>query len=242
MSERSQIAAVWWALAMVTVFGLSLIFLMHMLPPPAAGLAPAEIARWYAERAGEIKFGAMIASWTSASIFPMWAVIAVQIARQHRGFGLWSVMAGVGGGMTCLLLVFPPIFWGAAAWNLDRAPEITSALHDVGVLLLVTTDQAYILCWVALIVTCLGPQPMTNSPFPRWFGYFNICFVLTAELGAVAWLTKTGPFAWEGLFPFWLPFLFFGLWIPVAATLLLRALNAQRRASVTTAAEPALTP
>jgi hypothetical protein len=240
MSERSQIAAVWWALIFVSIFGLTLIFLLHMLPPPAAGLPAAEVARWYAERAGEIKLGAMISSWTSASIFPMWAVIAVQIARQQGGYGLWSVMAGVGGGMTSLLLVLPPIFSGAAAWNLDRAPEITSALHDLGVLLLVTTDQCYVFCWAAVIVTCLGPQSITNSPFPRWFGYFNIWFVLVAEAGGLAWLTKTGPLAWEGLFPFWLPFLFFGLWIPIAATLLLRALNAQRRAAVTTAEEPVL--
>jgi hypothetical protein len=145
------------------------------------------------------------------------------------------VIAGVGGGMTSLLLVFPPIFWGAAAFNLDRAPEITAALHDVGVLLLVTTDQCFILCWAALVVACLAPQTMPRSPFPRWFGYFNIWFVFMAEAGALAWLTKIGPFAWEGLFPFWLPFILFGLWIPIMATLLLRALNAQRRALQQTA-------
>jgi hypothetical protein len=80
---------------------------------------------------------------------------------------------------------------------------------------------------------------MPHSPFPRWFGYFNIWFVFMAEAGALAWLTRTGPFAWEGLFPFWLPFILFGVWIPIMATLLLRALSAQRRA-LQHAEEPAL--
>lgn len=241
MSERSQIAAVWWTVAFLTLYGLSLIFLLQMLPPPAAALSPVEVTRWYAERATEIKLGAMVASWTSAGIFPIWAVISVQIARQHGGYSLWSIIAAVGGGMTALLLVFPPIFWGAAAFSLNRAPEITATLHDLGVLLLITTDQCVVLCWVALAVACLGPQPMPNSPFPRWFGYFNIFFVLSAEPAALAWLTKTGPFAWEGIFPFWLPFAIFGLWVPVAATLLLRALKAQRRATEQTK-ERVLTP
>jgi hypothetical protein len=166
-------------------------------------------------------------------------VIAVQINRQQRGNPVWGVIAAVGGGMTSLLLVLPPIFWGAAAYNLDRSPEITAALHDVGVLLLITTDQCFILCWAALVVACLAPQPMPHSPFPRWFGYFNIWFVFMAEAGAIAWLTRTGPFAWEGLFPFWLPFILFGVWIPIMATLLLRALSAQRRA-LQHAEEPAL--
>jgi hypothetical protein len=50
------------------------------------------------------------------------------------------------------------------------------------------------------------------------------------ELGALAYLFRTGPFAWNGLFVFYAPFLLFGFWIGVIAWKLLGALKAQRAA------------
>ncbi len=47
------------------------------------------------------------------------------------------------------------------------------------------------------------------------------------ETGAVAFLTRSGPFAWNGLLAFWLPVVTFFGWIVVAATMLFRAIAAQ---------------
>lgn len=47
------------------------------------------------------------------------------------------------------------------------------------------------------------------------------------ELGAIAFIPKTGPFAWNGLFTFWSPLTLFGVWIGTTSWLLLRALRRQ---------------
>jgi hypothetical protein len=47
------------------------------------------------------------------------------------------------------------------------------------------------------------------------------------EVGAIAFLTRTGPFAWNGLLTFWAVFSLFGVWMLVMAYLLLKALTKQ---------------
>jgi hypothetical protein len=81
--------------------------------------------------------------------------------------------------------------------------------------------------WVAVVVICLLPNRVVHSPFPRWYGYFTAWTALMFEAGAIAFLTRGGPFAWNGLLVFWSPLLLFGVWIGVTSTLLLKSLNKQ---------------
>jgi hypothetical protein len=232
MSERAQIGIVWWALALTASYGLVLGFLLHMIPPPDATLSAVEIARWYADHAFSIKIGATIASWTSAFMLPLWAVIGFQIARQEKGRPIWAVMAVAGGAMMSIFLVLPPLFWGVAAFTPGRSPDTTAMMHELGVLTLTTTDQYYIFNWVAVVVICLRPQIAPHSPFPRWFGYFSAWIGMMFEAGAMAFNFRTGPFSWNGLLVFWSPLSLFGLWIGVMAYLLLKSLRLQRQDAV----------
>jgi hypothetical protein len=50
------------------------------------------------------------------------------------------------------------------------------------------------------------------------------------ELGAFGFIPRTGPFAWNGLFVFWIPLSIFCAWIIVASTLMLKAIGRQSRA------------
>jgi hypothetical protein len=94
---------------------------------------------------------------------------------------------------------------------------------------------------MAVVVVCFIPQNAPHSPFPRWFGYFNIWVVLLLEAGAIAFITRTGPFAWDGLMAFWSPTGLFGMWFFVMAYLLLKNLKLQRR-DAESAAEAAPVP
>lgn len=229
MSERGQIAIVWWALTFTVIYGIVLGYLLDMIPPPDATMSAAEIARWYADQDTEIKLGATIASYTSAFMLPLWAVIGIQISRQEKGRPIWAVMAVAGGAMMSIFLVLPPLFFGVAAYTPSRSAEVTALMHELGILTLVTTDQYYIFNWVAVIVICLRPQTARHSPFPRWFGYFSAWIATMFETGAIAFNTRTGPFAWNGLLVFWMPLTLFGLWIAVMSYLLLKALKLQRQ-------------
>jgi hypothetical protein len=227
MSERSQKVLVWWALIFTAIYGVTLMFLLDMIPPPSPKLSANEIAQWYAERHDEVRIGAVIAGWSSAFMLPLSIVIGIQMSRQEPGRKVWSITTIAAGSMMSIFLVLPPLFWGVAAFTPSRAPEITALMHELAMLTLTTTDQYYIFMWVGVAVICLLPTRVTHSPFPRWFGYLTIWIAIMFEAGAIAFLPRTGPFAWNGLLVFWSPLTLFGVWIGVAAYLLLKALNRQ---------------
>ena len=227
ISEHSQIILVWLSLTMTTVFGISLGLLLHMIPPPAANQTAEQIKDWYLSRQSEIKIGATIASWSAASILPFWAVTAIQIGRHEKGRRIWAVLAAMSGAMMTIFLVLPPLCFGTAAFAPERAADVTALMHQFGVLALVTTDQYYVFGFVAVAVACLLPHRVEHSAFPRWFGWFTIWLTVMAEAGALAFNLRTGPFAWNGLFVFWIPFGFFAPWLIAASYLLIRSLKRQ---------------
>lgn len=227
MAAQAQRVLIWWGIAFMVIFGLSYYFLIGLLPLPPATWTPHEVAAFYTNNAVRVRLGAMILSWTSAFAVPIAVVIAVQMARLEKGVPILSVLQLAGGVMMSIFLVLPPVFWGVAAFNPGRDPQVTAGIHEIANLILVTTDQYFIFQMVAIAWISLTQKVDPHSPFPRWIGYFTIWAALMFELGAIAFLPKTGPFAWNGLFVFWFPFCIFGAWISVMSWSLLKAIKHQ---------------
>ncbi|WP_155927629.1 hypothetical protein [Mycolicibacterium sp. CBMA 234] len=229
ISERAQRILLCWGLTFTLIYGLAWWRLFHMMPPPSAKLPPDQIANFYRTHSGEIKVGAVIASWTSGFMVPIAVVVGVQISRHEKGRPVWSTLAIAGGSLMSVVLVLPPIFWGVAAFTPDRSPDITAIMHELAMLTFVTTDQYYIFMWVAIAVICLIPNKVLYTPFPRWFGYYTAWTAVMFEPGALAFLFRSGPFSWTGLLAFWSPVVTFFAWIVVMAVLLFKAISKQEQ-------------
>jgi len=230
MTARSQRILLWWGLTFMVVYGLVWWGLFHMMPPPSAKWTANEIARFYVHNGSEIKIGATIAGWTSGFMVPIAVVVAIQIARHEDGKPVWASLALAGGALMSIPLMLPPIFWGVAAFTPTRAPDVTAIMHELAMLTFVTTDQYYIFMWVAIAFVALLPNTVAYTPFPRWFGYYTAWTALMFEAGAIAFLTRSGPFAWNGLLAFWSPVVTFFAWMIVIAVLLFRAIASQDEA------------
>jgi hypothetical protein len=232
-SEKSQRAILWWGIGMAVVYGICLIFLFDMVPPPSAEWSAARVAEFYQEHSTRIRWGAVISGWTGAFMMPILAVVAIQMARVETGGAkIWSALSLVSGALMSLFLALPPIFWGAAAYTADREPEITALAHQLGLLTLTTTDQYYIFMWVGVTVLALRPatQLVAHNPFPRWWGYLSLWITVMFEAGAFAFVPKSGPLSWNGLLVFWSPLSLFSVWIAIQCWLVFRALRGQEQA------------
>lgn len=227
-NPRFQEGLLWWALAFGTIYLLSWYFLIGMFPLPPATWTSNEIAAFYTENQDRIIVGAVICSWTAGFLLPLTIVTSMQMARLEKGAPVLAILQAFGGCFTSVFIVLPPIFWGICAYAPDRLPDATAALHQTGNLMLVTTTQWFMYSFVPMILICFTSKDFKKSAFPRWYGYFCIFAMLAADMGALGFLTKQGPFAWDGAIVFWVPFVLFFGWISLLCYLLIRAIRTQR--------------
>lgn len=230
MSERGQIIMIWWALVFLVIFGVAWWALLGMVPTLPAVWTPAQVATYYALHAFRIKIGAVVASWTSAFLVPYSVVISVQMARLEKGLPVWSILAFGGGILASIFFVLPPIFWGVAAFSPDRLPDATALMNDLANLSLTSTDQFFIFQMIGITYLSLNQTPDPYTAFPRLLGWFTLMMTMVFELGALSYLFKTGPFAWNGLIVFWLPLPFFGVWMIATSVCMLGAIKRQAAA------------
>jgi hypothetical protein len=229
MSVRTQQILLAWTVLFAVAYVLALAFLLDMIPPPPATLSAHELADWYSARHTSIGVGAVVSSICSGFMLPLSTVIAVQLARIEGGWKVWPIAALGGGVMTSIPMVLPPLFWGAAAYTPSRDAQITALAHEIGTLIYVSVVPYYLFLFVAVIVFCLRKPTAAHSPFPRWFGYLTAWIALMFEAGPIAFLTKTGLFAWDGLLAFWIPFILVIAWLSAMIPLLANALRHQAK-------------
>lgn len=227
-SARGQTILIWWGLIFMYIFGYC-IWMMGFMPPPPASWGADQVAAFYRDNNFDIRLGAMITSWTSAFAVPIAIACACQLRRVEKGVPVWSITTLISGGLMSMFLVFPPLIWGVAAFTAERDPGLTLILHELGTLTLTTTDQFYIFGMIAIAMVSLRfKDPGDGSwPFPRWMGYYTLWAAVAFEVGVFAFMTKTGPFAWNGAVVFWMPLTVYGSWITVISFMMLRSLKVQ---------------
>src|SRR4051812_32582484 len=214
---------VWWAMAFQLIFGGAAYCLIHVVPPPAPTNSDDQIAGFFAFHSTSILIGAALAVTATGFMLPLAAVVSDQMARLGPGMRVWAILQGMGGALVSVWLVFPALVWGVAAFTPDRVPSETRMLSDLSFLALVTTTPYYIFQVIPIAYVCLSSK--VNSPFfPRWFGYFSVWSFLITEVGPLGFLTKFGPFAWNGLIVFWLPVVVFTSWFFTLCYVFLTAL------------------
>jgi hypothetical protein len=226
-SPRAQRMLIYWSWGFANAYFLAYYFLIKLLPLPPATLGAAEVADFYLRNSTQIRLGAAICSWTGGFTIPLAIVIAAQMARIEKGFPIWSVVQLMGGVMMAIFTVLPPMFWGVAAFTPTRPAEITLVLHEFGNLAFIATDQFFIFQNIALVVICLSRTSVPHNPFPRWLGYLTLWATFSIEIGVAAFLPKTGPFAWNGLFVYWIPIIMYGVWYTSVSLTMLKALKQQ---------------
>jgi hypothetical protein len=227
VNATAQKLCVWSGLAMLAIFLVGFVVIGGMVPPPSPGDSAQKIATFYAEKSNRIHVGLVVSLFGTALCYPWAAVISVQLKRIE---GLWSPLTytQLATGLTTGIFFAVPLFtMGAASYRPTAAPDVTRALNDLGWLLLVGIVGPAVIECLSIGIAVLTDH--RESPiFPRWVGYFNIWVAVFFCGGGLDICFKSGPFAWNGAFAFYIPLAIFGLWFAVMTKALLDAINRQR--------------
>lgn len=229
VDAKSQKVMIWAGVLLSVVYSIGYAFLMNFFPPPAPTLGAEAVVRLYTESNLQFRIGVALMLVGGCFILPWTVVISAQMARYEKGIPIWAIMQGLAGAIQTTLFFLPPVFWGVAAFSPERDPALTLLMHEVGFIIFITPVCVIALVFIPIMVICFFKKNDPYSAFPRWMGYFTLFMTIETQLGVAALLFKSGPFAWNGLFPFYLPIVIYGAWMSTMVVTLTRAINHQEK-------------
>ena len=225
----SQKLCVWSGPAMAVTL-LSAFIIMGFLPPPDPRLSGEEIVALFQEDQGRIQAGGVVMIFGSALLFPWISVISVQLRRTEGAHTPMATTQLASGALGAFLFLTPMIMIQALAYKPENLnPDVAETCYYFAWLFFCGTPIFAIIQNLAITVAILqdsSPDPV----LPRWAGYFNVWAALLFAPGIACYFFDDGPFAWRGVFVWWLPLTVFGVWFVVMTTVLLRAIDAQAAA------------
>jgi len=209
----------------VMVFGwiASFVVLARFIPPPSPGKTPEQLVEMYSEHTGGIRLGLMLTMFASALLVPFAAVIWAQMKRIEGPRSVLAQTQLISGGLLALEFILPLMIWQTAAYRPEIDPTLIRMLNDLGWIMFVGVISSAVVEFACIGVVILADERDTGV-FPRWAGYFNLWVALLVAPAGLVPFFKHGPFAWNGLFSFFLPMVVFAAWVVVMVVVLRRAI------------------
>ena len=224
MNARNQRLCAWSGAVFLITWGIGFWFLAGFIPPPAPKDSPDELLQMFRDDTDRVRLGLVVSMFGSVLLLPWGAVLTVQMKRIEGSSAplAYTQLAAAAAG--CVFLTLPIMYLQIASFRLDRDPELIQLMHDmfwvpfIGVPALVNLQL--------LVIGLAILQDRREQPiFPRWAGYVNLWACVVILPAGVMVFFKDGPFAWNGLFSWWLPLTAFVIWFAVMLKLLLAAIS-----------------
>lgn len=229
VARRIQIICVWCGPVLV-VLGLLGMALAGIFPvPPPADNTTAETVAVYADHPNLVRTGLILATLALSLIGPLVAVVTTWMLRVERGRPpTLSVVQTVAGTVTWIMLMVPLIVMNVAAFRSERSPELTQMLTDLAWILFLTPVAPFLIQNVAIGAAVLS-DPSPRPSVPRWVGYANFWVGLSFVPSLFAYFFKSGPFAWHGVFVFYLTLGAYTFWVLMMSWALRRVVLDRQR-------------
>jgi hypothetical protein len=214
----------WSGAVFVLLWAVGFVVFAHVVPPPSPDESAAEIADFYRAHTTGIRFGLLLTLFVSPLYASWTAAISAQMKRMSGVHPILADLQLVLGGLTVLVFMIPALLLEVSAFRPDRSPEIIQALNDIPWLMFIGMGATAIL-QPAVIAVAILQDKSKHAVFPRWAGYLNVWTVLLFLPGPMCVFFKTGPFAWDGLFAWWIPFVVFMAWMVTMLVLVRRSID-----------------
>jgi len=210
----------WIVPAFYTAFGVIFFALTRTMPPPRPDITTDQKVLFFTNHGLTIQigFGLLILIVGGAGIAN--GIVMYHMKRMSTGSVLaYSYMAGMAVGALpgCLLVA---ICFLAATLRPDRNPELMAFLYDLGLLSYVGSLGCFSVAYFAFAIAILYDR---NGIFPKWLAYISVWQIVTELLAVPVFVSKAGPFAWNGSISFWMGTAVFGIWLSCVIMFLKKA-------------------
>ena len=212
--RKIQLACIWSGVPMVLMLFIGLWPIAGFIPPIHPWASAAEVAQIYRTQAATIRFGLAMSFLSIIFLFPFGSAIAAQSRRIEGASPVLTYIQISGFASGTLTFIVTWICWFTAAFRPERSDSDILLLNDLGWMMFVTDFIAFTAWNWALGVAILSDS-REKPIFPRWLGFYNFFVGISFIPDICVPFFKTGVFSWEGIFPFYLPFFVYFIWILV---------------------------
>lgn len=195
------------------------------VPPIDPSMSISDLQAHYVDHSMRIRVAMVFSVFFGPFYFVMSAVISRIMQKIEGPDGPLSIVEQMGGAVTTVVILMGGICWLTAAFRVDeRTPEIIRQLHDFGWMFFDTTYMATSLQMCAVGIVILSDKRVVPL-FPRWLAW--ISFFTAAAFVPIILIPffLTGPFAWNGLFNYWVGFTSFFIWVLCFSIFIFKAIG-----------------
>lgn len=221
---RNDLISAWCGPAFLVTFVIFWVVLGRNLPNPSPDLSALELAARYAENLGSIRAGFIISMIAVVLYLPWTALLTSQMARVEGRYPTFAYLQLLGGGLTVMVVSFSAFFWVAAAFRPEQAPETTRMLTDLGWLCIDLQYACTTLQMIAAALVGLSDR-RSQTLFPRWVCFLTIWCGISFIPASLTGVLKTGPFAWDGLLSYYIPYACWLGWFAIASFYMIKEVN-----------------
>jgi hypothetical protein len=223
--RQAQLACAWCGFGFAAFFLVGALLVAHWFPPLNPGDSAMATATIYREHTGRIRVGLLIV-FVGQIMFPFFGgAIAGQTRRIRQAAPALAYTQIASVGCASMAMVGPLATFFVTAYRPERTPEMTQLLNDVSWIVFMVTFVPFVSWAVAIGLAILSDADPDAPIYPRWSGYLSIAVGLIQMPAGLLIFFRSGPFAWNGLFSFWIPAVDFFGWIIVITVLTLRAIR-----------------
>ena len=210
MTSKIDLWIAWWGMLIFYIlFGVVFVGMTHVIPPPSPAWSTEQIQHWFNDNHDGLLIGFGVTFLITGLAALCNAIIGYSMSRMSvsRAFPiayvvLYSLSAIPG-------LLFCAILFSVGALRPDRDPKLILWLYEAAMLTFVGTMGIFLLGTLVWLIAVLIDK---NRVLPPWFGYLNICNLLTEVVVAPAWTARRGAFSWNGSISFWVDVAVFGFY------------------------------
>ena len=229
MRRFVELACAWGGVVFAVLFGIGFVVIAGFVPPMHPSDTAVQTAAIFRTHTGAIRTGLLVCYLGCPFLLAFAASISGQ-TRRIVGVPSALIHLQIAAYAAGIVLIFGPfmIWWVAAFRPAETAPETIQMLNDFGWISFLVAWVPFV-TWFMTVGAAILCDTAADPVYPRWSGYLGLVMGLAQASASFLIYFKTGPFAWNGIFSWWLPAADFFAWFLLMTVLTIKAINARDR-------------
>jgi len=227
MKRAIELTCAYGGMVFAVLFGIGFVAIARFVPPLDPSDTAEQTAAIFRADQGKIRIGLLVCYLGAPFYLAFGAAINAQTRRIAGLSKTLTQLQAAAFSASLILIIGPFMLWWVAAFRPgDVSAELTQTLNDLGWVSFLVGWVPFV-TWYVITGLAILCDTSDDPIYPRWAGYVAVTMGLGQTSASFLVCFKTGPFAWDGVFSWWLPATWFFIFFIVMTVVTVKAINRQ---------------